>query len=71
MIFEALESIHLTTRSLGEVSLSPGDRLDWPDLAVRMLLSHYPESIRVMPSDPPFQVEQQVIYIIPDPHIVF
>lgn len=66
MIFEALEPLHITTKSLGEVSLAAGDRLDWPDQAVKMLLAQYPESVRVV-ENLPFQVHDLVSFRIPDP----
>ncbi|MDR4485376.1 MAG: hypothetical protein R3B95_19620 [Nitrospirales bacterium] len=64
LIFEAVEPIRIVTKTLGSVSLSPGDRLDWPDPAVKMLLAQYPASVRLV-HDLPFQVGDQVTYKIP------
>ncbi len=65
MIFEAIEPIRITTKTLGNVSLSPGDRLDWPDQAVQMLLAQYPGSVRTVSPGPPFHPGMSVTYQIP------
>ena len=48
MIFEAIEPLRITTRTLGILSLSPGQCMDLPDKAVLQLLKQMPERIRVI-----------------------
>ena len=47
--------MEITTKTLGIVALETGDRLDWPDEAVRMLAEKYPQRVRVV--DEPAQVQ--------------
>ncbi|GJL66733.1 MAG: hypothetical protein NPIRA05_17040 [Nitrospirales bacterium] len=48
LTFEALAPLRLRTRTLGRVSVEPGQRLTWPDEAVQQLLEKIPEKIRVI-----------------------
>jgi len=40
--------LKIETKSLGHVSLKPGQRLTWPDEAVKLLLAKVPEKVRVI-----------------------
>jgi len=40
--------LEIETKSLGHVSLKPGQRLTWPDEAVKLLLAKVPEKVRVI-----------------------
>ena len=53
--FEALVPLKLRTRTLGRVSVEPGQLVTWPDKAVRQLLEKIPEKIRVIEGTPPQQ----------------
>ena len=48
LVFEALESITLVTKTRGTFPLKPGDRLNWPDEDVKKVLKHYPETFRLV-----------------------
>jgi hypothetical protein len=50
--FEALVPLKLRTRTLGCVSVEPGQRVTWPDEAVRQLLEKIPEKIRLIEGTP-------------------
>jgi hypothetical protein len=50
--FEALVPLKLRTRTLGRVSVEPGQLVTWPDKAVRQLLEKIPEKIRVIEGTP-------------------
>lgn len=72
LTFEALRPLRLNTKTRGTFSLQPGERVTWPDEAVKQLLARIPERIRlVLESEsekpPPFQIGQAVTYRIPDP----
>jgi hypothetical protein len=53
LTFEALSALRLTTNTLGSVALAPGERLTWPDEAVKQLVEKIPEKIRVIGDEPP------------------
>ncbi len=66
MIIEALTPFTVKTKTLGHVSLEVGDRLEWPDQAVLMLLEKYPEKVRAIEVVyGPFHIGQIVDYRIP------
>jgi hypothetical protein len=48
LIFEALQSITLSTKTRGAFSLNLGDRLNWPDEDAKRVLTHYPEKFRLI-----------------------
>ena len=50
--FEALVPLKLRTRTLGRVSVEPGQRVTWPDKAVQQLAEKIPEKIRVIGEEP-------------------
>ena len=52
LTFEALVPLKLRTRTLGRLSVEPGQRVTWPDKAVRQLLEKIPEKIRVIEGTP-------------------
>ncbi len=52
MTFEALAPLRLKTRTLGSVALQPGQRVTWPDEAVRQLLERVPQKIKVIYENP-------------------
>ena len=55
MIFEAICPLEIKTRTLGTVSLDIGDRVEWPDEAVKMLVQKYPGKARVVKEQPQIQ----------------
>lgn len=55
LTFEALTPLKLRTRTLGRVSVEPGQRVTWPDAAVHQLLEKAPERIRVIENNHPLQ----------------
>ena len=59
LTFEALAPLKLRTKSLGAIVLEPGQRVTWPEKAVRQLLQKAPEKIRVV-EDFPVRCGQQV-----------
>ena len=52
LTFEALVPLKLRTRTLGRLSVEPGQRVTWPNEAVQQLLEKIPEKIRVIERAP-------------------
>ena len=65
MIFEAIYPLRLTTKTLGTVTLKPGERRNWPDEAVRLLLEKMPQKIRIIENPESFQIGRRIRYRIP------
>ena len=48
LIFEAVESLRITTKTRGVLLLTPGQRMELPDEAVRQLMEKVPRKIRIV-----------------------
>jgi hypothetical protein len=64
LTFEVLQPLKLKTKTWGSVAFEPGQRVTWPEKAVRLLLQKAPKKIRVV-EDFPVRCGQRVRYRIP------
>ena len=64
MTFEVLQPLRLKTKTWGSIAFEPGQRVTWPEKAVRLLLQKAPEKIRVVENFP-VRCGQRVRYRIP------
>lgn len=65
LTFEALRPLRLNTRTRGKISLQPGERLTWPDEAVKQLLEKIPDRIRVVVEGTPIQPGMWIQFFSP------
>lgn len=65
LTIEAIQPLKIKTKTLGSVTLNPGERLTWPDEAVRLLLEKVPQKIKVIEEQPDLHAGVRVRYCVP------